>query len=83
MSDWAPNEEGDKVLYVFSCGNIGADEHAIRLDGIELDLWEWVSFEQLADYVIPRLVRRITRAYEAHQNGMTLYLEHGEVVLGA
>jgi 8-oxo-dGTP diphosphatase len=83
VHDWAPNEEGDKILYVFSCGDIGTAEDVIRLDGVELDKWEWAPIGQLVDYVIPRLVRRITRAYEAYSNGTTLYLEHGEPVLSA
>lgn len=81
VHDWAPNDEGDKILYVFSCGDIGTDANVIRLDVIELDKWEWVPIGHLADYVIPRLVRRIARAYEAHSNRTTLYLEHGELVL--
>jgi hypothetical protein len=35
------------------------------------------------EYVIPRLTRRLSRAVEADENGTTLYLEHGEPVLGA
>jgi 8-oxo-dGTP diphosphatase len=83
VHDWAPNEEGDKILYVFSCGDIGTDQTRIQLDGVELDRWEWVHIGQLDNYVIPRLVRRITRAFEAHGNGTTVYLEHGEPVLSA
>ncbi|MEU4519405.1 NUDIX domain-containing protein [Amycolatopsis sp. NPDC024027] len=77
--DWAPNEnEGDKVLSVFDGGDLGDDETRIKLDGTELDHWQWVPVANLGDYVIPRLVRRLTRAYEARQQGATLYLEHGE-----
>jgi 8-oxo-dGTP pyrophosphatase MutT (NUDIX family) len=82
VHDWAPSgREGDKILYVFSCGDLGADAERIALDGRELDHWEWVPVEQLGDYVIPRLARRLTRAYEAHREGTTLYLEHGELAL--
>lgn len=82
VHDWAPNgSEGDKILYVFGCGDLGADEGAIVLDGVELDHWEWVPVEKLADYLIPRLARRLNHAYQAHLTGTTLYLEHGEPVL--
>jgi 8-oxo-dGTP diphosphatase len=68
-------------LYVFSCGELGQDEQRITLDGEELDHWEWVSASRLGDYVIPRLERRLARAYEAHKADVTLYLEHGEPAL--
>lgn len=82
IHDWAPNEkEGDKILYVFGCGDLGADESRIVLDGIELDHWEWVPVERLDDYAIPRLARRLARAYDAHRVGETFYLEHGQLAL--
>jgi len=38
VHDWAPNGvEGDKILYVFDCGQLGEDEHDIRLGRIEID----------------------------------------------
>jgi 8-oxo-dGTP diphosphatase len=78
VHDWAPHEsEGDKILYVFDCGDLGHDEARIKLDGSEVDRWEWASVGSLDDYVIPRLSRRLTRAYEAYRTGATLYLEHG------
>jgi len=40
-----------------------------------------VCVDQLDDYVIPRLTRRLTRAYEAHVRNATVYLEHGEPTL--
>ena len=80
--DWAPHvDEGDKILYVFDCGELGADEDRIQLQSDELDRWEWVSVRQLPDYVIPRLARRLTSAYHAHSAGTPLYLEHGELAL--
>lgn len=79
VHDWAPIEaEGDKVLYVFDCGELGEDEHNIQLDGVEIDEIEWVAVDALAGYVIPRLVHRLTAAYNAHTSGVTLYLEHGQ-----
>jgi 8-oxo-dGTP diphosphatase len=80
VNDWAPSEqEGDKILYVFSCGELGADESRIKLDSDELDRWEWVPVHCIGEYVIPRLARRLMRSYEAYRTGATLYLEHGEL----
>jgi len=80
--DWAPrDDEGDKLLYIFACGALGADEARIQLDGVELDHWEWVPINRIDEYLIPRLARRLHRAYEANTDGTTLYLEHGEPVL--
>jgi 8-oxo-dGTP diphosphatase len=80
--DWAPHvHEGDKILYVFDCGELGADENRIQLASDELDRWEWVPARSLPDYVIPRLARRLTSAYHAYSAGSPVYLEHGEPVL--
>jgi 8-oxo-dGTP pyrophosphatase MutT (NUDIX family) len=77
-NDWAPNDrEGDKILYLFDCGPLGDDEPRIRLDGTELDAYEWVSLAKLGDYVIPRLERRVRQAHAAWVSGSTVYLEHG------
>jgi 8-oxo-dGTP diphosphatase len=80
VNDWAPNAaEGDKILYIFDCGELGGDEHNIRLDGIEVDKTEWVAVKDIARFVIPRLVRRLTSAYRAYTSDATFYLEHGQV----
>lgn len=82
VQDWAPSDkEGDKILYVFDCGELGTDAADITLDGTELDHWQWVSVAELTEFVIPRLARRLTSAYQAHKAGGTLYLEHGEPAL--
>ena len=76
----APIEsEGDKILYVFDCGEIG-DASQIKLRDSEIDLWKWVPISEVAKYAIPRLARRLARAYEARQTGIPLYLEHGEPI---
>lgn len=79
--DWAPHErEGDKLLFLFDCGDLGADEGRIHLDGDELDRWEWVELHRLGDYVLPRIARRIRSAVG---NGtFASYLEHGELLTG-
>jgi 8-oxo-dGTP diphosphatase len=79
VNDWAPNDaEGDKILYIFDCGQLGEDQYDMRPDGVELDKTEWVAAEAIARFVIPRLVRRLTSAYRAYTSGATLYLEHGQ-----
>uniref|UniRef100_UPI003F497395 NUDIX domain-containing protein n=1 Tax=Nocardia suismassiliense TaxID=2077092 RepID=UPI003F497395 len=80
--DWAPHEEeGDKILYVFGCGALGSDEARIRLDGTELDHWEWVPIDLIDDFLIARLARRLRQAFKAAAEGVTVYLERGEPVL--
>lgn len=80
--DWAPRaNEGDKILYVFDCGNLGADEERIQLAGDELDRWEWIPVGRLPEYVIPRLASRLTSAYQARAARTQLYLEHGQPAL--
>lgn len=80
VHDWAPSEaEGDKLLYVFDCGDLGEDEHRMQLDGTEIETAEWVPVGDVANLVIPRLARRLASAYRAHICGASLYLEHGEV----
>jgi hypothetical protein len=80
--DWAPHaHEGDKILYVFDCGELGADANRIQLQSDELDRWEWVPVRSLPDYVIPRLARRLTSAHHARSAETPTYLEHGEPVL--
>lgn len=80
--DWAPNGiEGDKILYVFDCGSV-EDERKIVLDGKELDHWEWVAVDDLADWLIPRLARRLRHAFEAITGDASIYLEHGEPAMG-
>lgn len=80
VHDWAPNDgEGDKILYVFDCGELAEDEHKIRLDGVEIDGTEWVAVGDLGEFVIPRLEYRLTQAYHAYISGVTLYLEHGRL----
>lgn len=82
VHDWAPNgKEGDKILYIFDCGELGADATHIVLAAGELDRWEWVAIEDLSDYLIPRLDRRLRQAFRAYTDSATLYLEHGEPTL--
>lgn len=79
IHDWAPSDvEGDKILYVFDCGELGEDEYHLHLDGAEIDGVRWVPIGDVAEFVIPRLARRLANAYRAHEASTILYLEHGE-----
>jgi ADP-ribose pyrophosphatase YjhB (NUDIX family) len=76
--DWAPSDrEGDKLLFLFDCGDLGDDEQLIQLATDELDRWEWVDIDQLDDYLIPRLSRRV-RTASTLESGGGAYLEHGK-----
>src|ERR1700689_5131769 len=47
--DWAPNDaEGDKMLYVFDCGELGEDQHRIHLNTAEIDKADWVPIGEVA-----------------------------------
>lgn len=75
--DWAPHErEGDKLLFIFGCGPLGADEANIELDEHELDNWSWVQEKELDQYLIKRLARRV-RSVITGRSEPGLYLEHG------
>ena len=75
--DWAPSDgEGDKILYVFDCGEIG-DTSQIELRDGRSTPGSGCQSSEIADYAIPRLARRLSRAYEAGQSDTFLYLEHG------
>ncbi|NKY56943.1 NUDIX domain-containing protein [Nocardia flavorosea] len=81
VHDWAPSSgEGDKILYVFDGGELGAAAESIVLQEAELDRWEWVDIGVVDDFVVPRLVRRLRRAHAARSSGTPVYLEHGEPV---
>ncbi|MFD4405939.1 NUDIX domain-containing protein [Nocardia sp. NPDC058499] len=81
VHDWAPSSaEGDKILYVFDGGELGAVAGSIVLQASELDRWEWVDIGAVDDFVVPRLVRRLRRAHDARSSAAPVYLEHGEPV---
>lgn len=70
------------MLVVFDCGPLGGGASRVKLDGDLLGLWEWVPpVSKPGNYLIPRLARRLARAYKAHQDGQPHYLEHGEPIL--
>lgn len=82
VHDWAPSDtDGDKLLYVFDCGELGADQDKIVLEQSELEQWSWTPVDRLDDHVVPRLARRLQHGYKAHTSGETVYLEYGEPTL--
>ncbi len=79
VADWAPSDgEGDKILFVFDGGSLTAHQLAgIRLQADEIAEYAFRDVGALDEFLVPRLVRRITVAAVARSNGQTVYLEHG------
>ncbi|MEU3212988.1 NUDIX hydrolase [Nocardiopsis alba] len=80
--DWAPTPaEGDKQLFVFDGGVL--DQYwldQIILDQDELAGYGFHEVTEVGTVTIPRLVRRIAQGDRARREGVTLYLESGEVI---
>jgi hypothetical protein len=55
--DWAPSEnEGDRLLFLFDCGELGAVGDRLNLGGVELEGWDRVELsDNLDSYVIDRI----------------------------
>lgn len=76
--DWAPSKkEGDKLLFLFDCGPLGADEAHIQLDPSELDRWQWAALDELDELVLDRIAKRIRSTAERRKGS---YLEHGRPI---
>lgn len=77
--DWAPAEhEGDKLLFIFDAGELDADTQArITFPDGELAEWRFVAGEDLDQFTIARLARRIRTAIDAKNRGHAAYAEHG------
>ena len=73
--DWAPHPtQGDKLLFVFDGGILpAADLSAIRFVDGEITEWAFVAPEDLEDFTVARLARRLRAAVP----GQTRYLEQG------
>ncbi len=83
VADWAPHpDEGDKILFVFDGGRLdrGQLERIQFADG-EIAEWRFVDAEELDQLTTPRLARRIRSALDARQQGRTLYLQNGGVLV--
>ncbi|MGY4098375.1 NUDIX domain-containing protein [Nocardia sp. R16R-3T] len=81
VHDWAQKLAGDKIVYIFDCGELG-DESAIRLREGELDRWQWVRVDTVDTVAAPEPARRIWQAFRARLEGHAVYLEHGLPALG-
>lgn len=81
--DWAPSPgEGDKILYLFDGGTLGADDcKRIRLQSEELRGYGFHAVDQVPQLAIPRLARRIAAATRSRSTGETGYLENGSTVV--
>jgi ADP-ribose pyrophosphatase YjhB (NUDIX family) len=77
--DWAPADgEGDKLLFLFEGGVLSAPwQDRIVVQRTELAGWRFVAATDLAEYLPPRLHRRVGAALEARSRGCQAYLEYG------
>lgn len=74
--DWAPSEaEGDKLLFLFAGPELPEDVAFEFSDG-EIDEARYVAVDELPEYTIERLARRLRSALA----GSVAYLEHGEPI---
>jgi 8-oxo-dGTP pyrophosphatase MutT (NUDIX family) len=81
VTDWAPNQsEGDKILFIFD-GGVLSDEHRskIQLAPDELTAYDFHDVAEIHELTIARLARRIVHGHEAHRDGSSRYLEHGQL----
>lgn len=79
--DWAPNEkEGDKLLFLFLAPHLtDIDPASLRFPDQELTEARFIDLDELAQFTIPRLVRRLTTTAAAVESGQfPVYLEHGD-----
>lgn len=78
--DWAPHpDEGEKVLFVFDGGVLGEPAvGSIALQAEELASYRFVAPGTVDEWLPPRLVRRITAALAAREDGTIHYLENSE-----
>jgi 8-oxo-dGTP diphosphatase len=74
VTDWAPRDGLDRVLFVFDGDTLTAGQlAAITLPPDELASWAFVPPADLGGRLVARLVRRV----EAGAAGASWYLEHG------
>lgn len=80
--DWAPHpDEGDKVLFVLSGGQLTSEHIAqIRFGSVETNEFAFCDSELIGELPILRHARRVIAAMTAHVNFETIYLEHGRVM---
>jgi 8-oxo-dGTP diphosphatase len=78
--DWAPHpNEGDKVLFIFDGGTITAEAlEAVQFRDGEIDQYTFVAVDELDQFTIERLARRLDGTLAARRSGTTTYLEDGQ-----
>lgn len=77
--DWAPHPKGEKVLFVFDGGLLGErTARSIRLQAEELASYRFVPPREIGEWLPPRLIRRVSAAVVAKDDGTIHYLEHAE-----
>jgi 8-oxo-dGTP diphosphatase len=77
--DWAPHPRGEKVLFVFDGGLLGARAiRSIRLPADELASYRFVPPGEVGEWLPMRQTRRVTAAVAAKADGSIHYLEHAE-----
>ncbi|MEU0935994.1 NUDIX hydrolase [Embleya sp. NPDC005971] len=80
VADWVP--AGDRpggMRWIFDAGVLTPELiGALRLPPAELSGYEFVSADQVPDYMPPRRARRVETALNALKRGCPVYLEAGE-----
>ncbi len=79
--DWAPNgNEGDKMLFLFTDSELhGLDASGLQFPDRELVEARYVKLEELSEFTITRLAKRLEGTARAILSGTSpLYLEHGD-----
>ena len=81
--DYYPSEGGktESIMFVFDGGVIeDGDIAKITLQENEISEYRFVDIKEAQGLLYPRLSQRMKMAYEARQNGATLYLEQGKSI---
>lgn len=78
--DWAPRDgEGDKIVFTFAGATLTAEQHSsIRYVDGEVTQTRYFDVDEIDQFTIPRLIRRIRATMPASRDGGFAYLEHGE-----
>ncbi|GLW07770.1 hypothetical protein Misp01_29000 [Microtetraspora sp. NBRC 13810] len=78
VADWAPDGDGDKILFVFDGGVLDDETRAaIVFADDELTGYAFHPVHEVDGLVIDRLARRLRAAVAARDGGATAYLEGG------
>ena len=73
---WMPPDDPRRATFafVFDCGTL-SDRNAVRLQAEELDDFAFLPLEQAVARMNPSGARRLTRAWQAREDGHPAYLE--------